>query len=101
MNEEFYQEATEWMTSLNYSEHFRSGNKSSITFMNNNLDEYYPSITCFINEVGEKRCKLSDFINFKMLILISNEIDFKHLKILKYIETFKHYSELASQFPPF
>ena len=102
MNELFYKEATDWMQSINYSEHFRNANKTAITFQSNILGECYPSITCFINEVGEKRCKLSDCVNFKMFFsLNSGELDFKHSNILKYIEVFRHYSNLAKQYPPF
>ena len=102
MNELFYNEAIEWMQSINYSEHFRSANKTSITFQSNILGECYPAITCFINDFGEKRCKISDNVNFKMFLsLMTGVLSFKHPEILKYIEIFRHYSNLAKQFPPF
>ena len=98
----FYNEAHEWMQSLNYYVHFYNAEKTSITFQSNNLGAKYPAITCFINKDGEKRCKLSDNVNFKMFLsLNSGDLQFKHPKIEKYIEIFRHYSNLAEQFPPF
>lgn len=100
-NEIFYKEASEWIQSLGYYEHIGSSDKSSVVFQSQILDGYYPTITCFINELGEKRCNLMDTQNFKMfLTLNSGDVSFKHPKILKYINVFRYYSMLAEQNPP-
>lgn len=100
-NTTFYDEAVEWMATLNYSVHFHSADKTSITFMSNDLDYAYPSITCFVDENNEKRCHLSDCTSYKLLQLKSGDLSFKHLYIQRFIDTFVHYGELAKRYPAF
>jgi len=108
-NKTFYDEAVEWMDTVNYSVHFHSADKTSITFMCNDLDYQYPSITCFLDENNDKRCSLSNGTSFKLFLqLKSGDLSFKHPNIQKYglktvnhIDTFVHYGELAKRFPAF
>jgi len=102
MEEKFYEESVEWMNTLNYSIHSHNSQKSNITFISNDLGGNYPAITCFINEHNEKRCKLSDSGNYKMFLsLNSGDMQFKPSDIDRYIKVFKHYSDLAENYPPF
>lgn len=98
----FYDEAVQWMKTVNYSVHFHNGDKTSITFMSNDLDYEYPSITCFLDENNEKRCSLSNCASFKLFLrLESGDLAFKHPNIQKYINAFVHYGELARRYPAF
>ena len=94
MEDLFYNEAKKWMSELNYSEHFYNVQKTSITFQSNNLGAKYPSITCFINEIGEKRCKLSDCVHFKMFLSLNSGYNM-YLNLIK-VRLSKNLSSIIS-----
>lgn len=97
---EFIEEAKEWLKQYNYELHAYSTNMKSATFSCFG-EKYMPSIDCYINELGEKRCKITDCISYKLFLsLQTGEIAFKHKDIEQYIEIFIHYAKMAQHKPP-
>ena len=96
----FKEECEEWLKPFGYTVHAHNPTNTSIGFLNPELD-YSPYIDCFINEVGEKVCKLSGG-GVKMFCSIkSGNLIFKHPDIKKYIDALCHYSKLCYENPPF
>lgn len=97
--EAFRKQAEDWLEPLGYSLHFFSADGRDLHFSNVD-EEHSPGIRCTYNK-GFPYVRLTT-VNFKMFFsMTTNNLQFKHPDIAKYIAVAKHYQYVCDKYPPF
>ncbi len=101
-NKSFFKECERFLKTFGYSVQSHAPDYSSISFLcYDKILENYPSIICFINSRGKKSMVISDSTSYRICgQLTTGEIGFKPNNLQVYLNTFKHFGDLAANNPP-